>query len=363
MYLIDYVRAVKRIPFSLEPLNEVDMCAFATIPYLALDGIVSDRMQGAERSVTEAARLYAAAHDRKTDGLGLFTPAEFLDVLQEMGGSVRYGDLQLFGYRREWDADSEKQFNAIGIRLPWNEMVLSIAGTDDSLIGWKEDLNLACHTNVAGQFSAVRFVNDALRERTEDFSMCGYSKGGNFAVYSAAMCDAPERLQRLYDFDGPGFPKAFLNDRRFAAISSRCLLIAPRYSAVSMMLFNLPQYVVTRGALRGLLQHDCSRWEIADVRFVREPELSEESFRFHEGIVRLLEDTTPKERQIAIDNGFLIAEQTGLLTLTELNGNRTAAMQRMLHAFRRLDPATRKTTTALFVRFIRLLAENYTGKR
>ena len=199
--------------------------------------------------------------------------------------------------------------------------------------------------------------------RAGKFSICGYSKGGNFAVYAAAMCAEPQRLVRLYDFDGPGFSKPFLESNRFEAIRERCLLLLPRYSAVGMLLDNLPQYAVTRGALRGLLQHDCSRWAVADVRFVREPELSEQSRRFHAQMQRFLEETPQQQLRIAIDNGFRVAAETGVLTLTELNENRFSALRRMMRAFRRLDPAVRKTTITLIFRFVRMLAENYTGKR
>lgn len=363
MYLIDYVRANKRTPFAVEPFNEVDACAFATISYLALDGIVSDRMAGEDRTVTEVSRLYAAAYGAEREKLGLFTPEDFVEVLLEMGGSARYGDIRLFGYRRKWDAASETQFNAVGMQLADGTLVLSIAGTDDTLIGWKEDLNLACNVNVEGQFSAVRYVNDVLSAREGKFVLCGYSKGGNFAVYAAAMCDAPERLLRLYDFDGPGFVKSFIESEAFSAIRDRCLLLLPRCSAVGAMLFNLPHYAVTRCDRRGLLQHDCSRWEVADVRFARVPSLSEESKRFHRQILAFLEETTVEQRRTAIDNGFEVARESGLLTLTELHNNRMTALRRMTRAFNRLEPSVKRTTTSLFFRFIRMAAENFTGKR
>lgn len=361
-YLIEYVRANARVPFGIEPLNEVDLCAFAALPYLNLGGIITERIVGGEKSLKEAAELFSNLAEAN-HAVGLFIPRDFTDLLVAMGRTERYGNVRCFGRRHIFDEETEQQFDALSFVLPDGRLLVTIAGTDDTLLGWKEDLNLGCNVHIAGQFSAVKYLNEVLAAREGNFLICGYSKGGNLAVYAAAMCDAPERLERLYDYDGPGFPKTFLESEAFLNVSDRCLLIAPRYSAVSMMLENLPHYVVTRGTMRGLFQHYCNRWEVEGNRFRREPDFSMESKRFHAQFMQLLSDTTVEERKLTIETAYALAKCTGARTLTDLWQERLSYLHTLTHAFQKLDKETRAIVTRLLRRFARMIAENYTYKR
>lgn len=361
-YLIEYVRANARVPFAIEPCNEVDLCAFAALPYLNLEGIVTERTTGREKTLAEVAELFSVLEE-SNQAAGLFIPRDFTDLLIAMGRSIRYRDVRCFFRRHIFDEETEQQFDALSFLLPDGRLLVTIAGTDDTLLGWKEDLNLGCDVNIAGQFSAVKYLNELLAARDGNFLLCGYSKGGNLAVYAAAMCDAPERLERLYDYDGPGFPRAFLESEAFLAVADRCLLIAPRFSAVSMMLENLPHYAVTRGTMRGLYQHYCNRWEVEGNRFRREEDFSAESKRFHAQFMQLLEETTVEERRLAIETTYRLAKCTGARTLTELWQDRLKYLHTLTHAYRELDKPTRATVAKLLRRFTRILAENYTYKR
>lgn len=363
MYLMDYVRAQKRVPRSIEPYNEVDMLAFASLPYLELGDVVSDLCAGEDFTMKQVASLYRKKMEGNPNPPGLFIPRDFIDILIEMEDAPRYEDLKVFGFRYQWSLENEEQFSALGLQIPDGEMILSIAGTDDTLLGWKEDLNLAINGHIAGQETSVCYVNDVLRAREGEFIMCGFSKGGHLAVYAPAMCEHPERLKYVYDFDGPGFRDDFLASEAFAAIRDRCLLIAPRYSAVSRMLNNIPHYIVTRGTRRGLYQHYSNRWIIEGNHFLREPDFADGANRFHEEFMEMLADTTEEQRSLTMETVFRVAKETGVNSLTEVWKGRRQHIPEMLYAIRKLPKDERDVAFSIISRTLRMITRFYGVKR
>ena len=68
--------------------------------------------------------------------------------------------------------------------------------------------------------------------------MGGHSKGGNFAMYAAAFCDAEykERIVKVYNNDGPGFREEVIQTPEFQGILPRILTTTPpkfHYRAVT----------------------------------------------------------------------------------------------------------------------------------
>lgn len=362
-YLIDYIRANKRVPRAVEPFNEVDMLAFTCIPFLALDGIVSDKFADEDVTFAEAGWQYRLLYEKKGDNLGLLIPKEFCDMFLEMADSVRYGDLLLYGFCREFDAATEMQFGGICFGVPEGYSIVSYSGTDDSLLGWKEDLNLSLHGVIASQARAERYINDVMLARSEPITICGTSKGGHLSVYAAAKCFDHSRIERVFDFDGPGFTDEFLDSEAFLDISNRCLLIAPRYSAVSQMLNNIPNYVVTRGMRRGLYQHYCNRWIVEGSRFVREADFAPDTYVFHREFMQMMQDTTEEARQLCVDTVFSMAQKTGAKTLYDFWKDRHNYVPVIMAEFGKLDRKTRHETVALLQRFLHMIVKNYNVKR
>jgi len=363
MYLMDYVRANSRVTTAMEPYNEVDMLAFASLPYLDLQGSVGSGMKDEDRTIGDAAALYRVKMRGDPNPPGLFIPRDFIDIFLAMEDAPRYRDLKMYGFRYIWSLEEEEQFSAVGLETQEGDQILAIAGTDDTLLGWKEDLNLAVNRHIAGQETSVEYVNDVLNSRGGRFTMCGYSKGGHLAVYAPAMCESPDRLKSVYDFDGPGFRNDFLASERFRAISDRCLLIAPRYSAVSRMLNNIPNYVVTRGTLRGLYQHYSNRWLIEGNRFLREPDFADGAKQFHDAFMKLLIETPEEHRKLSMDTVFRVANEGGYRSLTEIWRNRNKAVPDMISAIFKLPKEQRDIVFPFVIRMLRMTTAYYGGRR
>ena len=100
----------------------------------------------------------------------------------------RVKEKELTAYADRLDAESQTQFSAIMVKLEEDHYCVAYRGTDNTLIGWKEDFNMGFVCPVPGQKLAVDYLQKAARRLPGRLTVCGHSKGGNFAVYAAAFC-------------------------------------------------------------------------------------------------------------------------------------------------------------------------------
>ena len=68
-------------------------------------------------------------------------------------------------------------------------------GTDDSVIGWKEDFQLTYSREIPAHRSAMAFLEKHLPNLSGHIAVSGHSKGGNLALYSAVQSSTVLREQ------------------------------------------------------------------------------------------------------------------------------------------------------------------------
>lgn len=105
------------------------------------------------------------------------------------------------------------QFSALTVLLDTGEALLVFRGTDNTLVGWKEDFNLSFLEVVPAQSAALDYTARLAAARPGPLLLAGHSKGGNLAVFSAAL-SAPElrdRIGAVYSYDSPGFTQRVLS--------------------------------------------------------------------------------------------------------------------------------------------------------
>ena len=69
----------------------------------------------------------------------------------------------LSDYADVTDDHEEKQFAAFCAELPDDTYYIAFRGTDDTIIGWKEDFNMGVMMPVPSQLEAVEYVNTVMR--------------------------------------------------------------------------------------------------------------------------------------------------------------------------------------------------------
>lgn len=264
--ILDYLREYGDYTLEEKPFSDVDSLVLCQFAYLKFDGMVPGPEEEKEAvSVQEIAEhkdydhLYADERYRK-DNTALF---------QGVYKSRRFGNMKLWNYVNQIELDQETQFSAIVCGLSGGITYVAFRGTDESIVGWKEDLNLAFSEPVPGQTLSVRYLEKAANTIQGSFYVGGHSKGGNLAVYAAMNCGAPvrERIERIYDHDGPGFRPEVRKKGAYEEIAGRIDKTVPRSSLVGMLLYTEGNYKVVESKTIGLAQHNPYTWLIKDDYF------------------------------------------------------------------------------------------------
>ena len=134
----------------------------------------------------------------------------------------------------------------------------------------------------------------------------GHSKGGNLAVFAAAMCPekVQERIVAVYNHDGPGFREGMLQREGYRTMLPRVQTFVPQSSVIGMLLEHEEEYVVIRSSQKGIMQHDPYSWEILGKDFVRLEALTEKSRLLDRTVKAWLNDLPEEQREKFVDTVY-----------------------------------------------------------
>ena len=273
--VMDYLRWRGDLTFAADPFNEVDQLIFCIIAYLNFRRFPSlTTVKAGEATPLRTLALLMRSEDEQ-QGL---SQLEYLPLLRAAAESRRFGEVGIFGYVTEKDISEEKQFDAVSFRLPDGSIFCAFMGTDTSIIGWKEDLNLSFLDAVPAQRRAVEYVEEiAAANRGRLLRLGGHSKGGNLAMY--ASLNVSPRVQKsilaAYNNDGPGFALSPWKEERYLLMAERIHSYIPAESIVGVLLQQQENYTVIHSDQHFLLQHEPMSWSVMGNHFVTLPQRSQ----------------------------------------------------------------------------------------
>lgn len=341
------------VPFTVSPVNEVDRHLFAVIGKPDFTGIIPE--EGGDCSVKEAADAYFASHSDEPSSLGLLVSPYVLPTLKTLAASPRYDGLRLSEFVNRVRPEETEQFSALTVTVPDDAIYVTFRGTDDTLIAWKEDFLLAVLETVPAQQDALDYLVRAAELHEGPIVVSGHSKGGNLAVYAAAM--APEsvqsRIRTVYSYDGPGFPDAFLATPGYLAIRDRVLTIVPQRSTVGMLMTHAGQLRSVRTERAGIQAHDGLSWEVGVRSFVPQ-ELGDSAKNFHQAMDEILKTTDLDGRRAIIEDFFDILNDAGAETVSDFTEDSLKKAVVMAKALRR-----EKTVSTFALRLTEELIRQY----
>ena len=353
--VFDYLEWRGDLTFEETPVNEVDNLIFCLLSYVDLDGIVPLEPAKGRPTVREAAAEYFFTHGDESDRpLGLIVPADILTLFRRMAHCRRFRDLELTGYINAVSEEWEMQFSALTIRLPREQMFVAFRGTDDTIVGWREDFNLSYLEEVPSQRMAAAYLNALDMTPDTTLFVGGHSKGGNLAVWGAvhAVDEVRQQIAQVYSNDGPGFSEGTITSDAYRSLSDRIRVILPEDSLVGLLLEHDDRYTVVKSNRKGVYQHDGLSWEVLGASFLRADRLSEKGIH-HDTVVRdRINAMTRPERKNFTRLMFTILESTGAKTLTELHQGGTKAVITMIKAFRDLSEEEQETAAYLWDKLV-----------
>ena len=181
--IIDYLKWRGDVPFDADPFNEVDALVLCELVYANFDGIVPGPSIKDKITVEELCDKFFEKYKKEEllDSKRITKLAPFL--LPEMAGSARFGGLKLAGFVNEVDEENQSQFAVCSFYLSDGTIFVAFRGTDDTLVGWKEDFNMCFSTGTGGQVKAVDYLNENFARTMKRLRVGGHSKGGGIRTY------------------------------------------------------------------------------------------------------------------------------------------------------------------------------------
>lgn len=350
--VFDYVDWRGDLTFAQDPFNEVDSVILSMICFLNFQGIVP--APGEQGSVTlEQAMEFIPTEFQGDRRLGAILPDDILDMAHTAAQAPRYRDAKLFAYENIIDEEKEMQFAALTYRLSDGTLFVAYRGTDDTIVGWKEDFNMTFMSHVPAQERAADYLNQVASSHAGRIRTGGHSKGGNLAIWAAVNCEEQvrERIIRAYSNDGPGFTRELLESEAYRSMRDRCITFVPQSSLVGMLMEHDENYQIIYSAKNGLMQHDPYSWAVCRNQYLYLDERSAFGQHSDAAIRKWLASMTPEERRALIDDLFDILESTGAKTLTELSQAKGVVMT-VKKKLSEYDKPRRKRLSRLLTRFV-----------
>ena len=337
--IIDYVNQYGKMSFQKVPFGDVDSLIFSELAYLKYDIFFRG-----EAATNNALTLKELSHAPDMEELfkGLHDPIPNRALLFAVANSYRFGSTIVDYYSNLLDEEKEVQFSAVTF-FPKGELpYLAFRGTDETLIGWKEDFNMAFISPVPSQEMGVAYLEQLVPKLYGDFRMGGHSKGGNIAVYTAIKADAvrQDRISAVYSHDGPGFQNELLEDQGYLAISNRIFKTIPQSSIVGLLLQHQETYKVIKSSKLGLLQHDPFSWIVQKGSFVYLDDVDANAMFMNQTLNQWLTDLGEEERKEFINLIFGLFSATEISTVNELTEEWRRVLSGLIEASKELDSET-----------------------
>ena len=338
--IFDYLDWRGDLTLSERAFNEVDNLILAEICYLDLSGFAPAGFETQQVTLREAWDAYFAAHP--TTDMGVLVPDQIPVLVQKAAQTARFGSLRLLGYVNWIDEETQTQFSAMTMLLPDGSAYVAFRGTDDTIVGWKEDFNMAFTPEIPAQRYAADYLQQAAAALAfRPLLVGGHSKGGNLAVYAAVFCGEAiqKQIRAVYNNDGPGFYASLLELPEHRRIAGKITTLLPESSVVGMLLEHEEAYQVVRSTQIGLLQHDGFSWQVLGERFEHLTELAEGGRIMDQTLRSFLRELTEPQRAQFVDTLFDILTCTDASTLTDLKEGGLKTASAMVKALQKGGPA------------------------
>ena len=339
--ILDYLDWRGDLTFEQSPFNEVDNLILACFSYIELDGI-REIQNGNTLYLEELSENFFA--EKKNEKIKAQTTflQNIPELLRKMAKSSRYRKCRVGGFVNEILPSEIKQFAAVTVELPDGTVYISFRGTDDTIIGWKEDFNLS-NGIVPSHKRALEYLEKESRYIQSMLRIGGHSKGGNLAMYAAMQCgeEVQDKILSVYDNDGPGFPEGFFHGKDIEKILKKVTRIIPEASVIGMLLTHQKEPVIVDSTQKGIMQHDAFSWEIMGPSFIRKEKLTRKAETMDQQLHKWIDGMNEEQRANLITELFSVLEATGAETIQQILDGGVKSLAAMARRLDKLEPESK----------------------
>ena len=310
--IFDYLTYVQYDSFYDIPLNELDVLALTELTYLPFDNLL-------DQSVNRLSDVATRVPREST----MLTNKERLQLLDQLSQHKRFKNSKLSNFVNDIDVELQKQFAAMTYRLNLDTYLIVFRGTDDSIIGWKEDFHMTYMKEIPAQKHALEYLEDFFKQYPKQkVIIAGHSKGGNLAVYAASQIqpELQEKISAVYTYDAPGLQAHLTETSGYQEVIPKIHRYVPQGSVIGMMLEIPDTPIVVRSlALGGIAQHNTFSWQTEGTHFVQLEEISSESLQIKDALKEWMDSVPDEELELYFNLFFGTILESGINSINDLS--------------------------------------------
>lgn len=391
--IIDYIKWRGDLEMQIAPFNDIDGLILSELVYVEFKGIVPAFLEDGNRFLEDVAKDFFKLNDVEQLMNEFSFTKDAIQLLKVMAESKRYKNILLSDYLNELDYQEIKQFAAITFQLPDNTIYVAFRGTDDTILGWKEDFMMTYTLPIPSQIRAKEYLKQISKKKynrslsyiikNRNFKtsiisslkqyfdqyfkgvkirLGGHSKGGNLAVYAACNNDEKviERIIEIYNNDGPGFSLETLKVPEYQKIAKKIKKFVPEGCVFGIMLEYLEEMIVVKSDAKGLMQHNGFTWQIEGIHFIESKSINQDSQAMDTAFKSWLSKVDKETRKNAVDNIFNIIEAAKIKKINDFSEKTFTHLITALKELKNMDSESRN---ALIQFFKTLLIENNNSRK
>lgn len=391
--IIDYVKWRGDLEMQVDPFNDIDGLILSELVYVEFKGIVPAFLEDGNRCLEDVAKDFFKLNDIEQLMSEFSFTKDAIQLLKVMAESKRYKNILLSDYLNELDYQEIKQFAAITFQLPDNTIYVAFRGTDDTILGWKEDFMMTYTLPIPSQIRAKEYLKQISKKKynrslsyiikNRNFKtsiisslkqyfnqyfkgvkirLGGHSKGGNLAVYAACNNDEKviERIIEIYNNDGPGFSLETLKVPEYQKIAKKIKKFVPEGCVFGIMLEYLEEMIVVKSDAKGLMQHNGFTWQIEGIHFIESKSINQDSQAMDTAFKSWLSKVDRETRKNAVDSIFNIIEAAKIKKINDFSEKTFTHLITALKELKNMDSESRN---ALIQFFKTLLIENNNSRK
>ena len=348
--MLDYIKEFGHVSFEERAFSEIDALVLTELEYLPLEKVVPSDENGENFVTVKEIAEYMQEHKQELfDENPMMITEERHEVSQVIADAPRFQSLKFFGVVSVWDKDTTKQFAAVTVEVEPSVRLVIYRGTDETLIGWKEDFLMTYSPLVAAQTDAKEYLAKQASLWGGDLMISGHSKGGNLAIYAAATQeeDVQLRIVDIFCFDSPGLYRSVLETKGYQNIVPLAMRYIPQDSLVGLMLESEVPYVIVKSNATGAMQHSAMTWEIEDGQFIKMEKLTKNSQLNDQTFKKWTESVSDEELELFWNVFFELLFSVGIDTVNDLYGQFMHYVQEFLKAAGDMDEEKRELLTRI----------------
>ncbi len=292
----DYLKWRADISFLQEGLNEVDSLLFCAFTYFDLEKIIDY-----EEKVT-IAKLYERFLEFETKD-----KKEEVELFKILSQSKRFQEVLVTLYFNEVSTEKEMQIAGMTFLLPNDTIFVAFKGTD-GFVGWKEDFHLSYKKTIPSQIKAREYLDFVLQHTKKKVFVGGHSKGGNLALYASIYCHHFEQIERIFNFDGPGFLEEVVESTLYQMRKNKMVTYLPKASLVGNLFTKDMETILIKSKQFGLMEHDFYSWGVLNNHFIRASVLNEEAKNLSNKLDKLISSIPNQDKEKIITFVFDLLE-------------------------------------------------------